>query len=103
MEVDVFMDMEKAPASPLESDFFRCIEKVVLADYPDAITSPFMLSGLSDSRFFRARGVPCYGIIPARLGLIDLACIHGVDERIPVQDVKDGVKFLYDLFVEICT
>jgi acetylornithine deacetylase/succinyl-diaminopimelate desuccinylase-like protein len=103
MDVDVFMDMEKAPASPLESDFLRCIEKVVQSDYPDAITSPFMLSGLSDSRFFRARGVPCYGIIPARLGLMDLARIHGVDERIPVQDVKEGVKFVYDLVVEICT
>ncbi|RJP35394.1 MAG: M20/M25/M40 family metallo-hydrolase [Actinobacteria bacterium] len=103
MEVDVFMDMEKAPASPIEGDFFRSIEKVIHADYPDAVTSPFMLSGLSDSRFFRARGVPCYGIIPARLGIADLARIHGVDERIPVQDVKDGVKFLYDLVVELCT
>lgn len=26
----------------------------------------------------------------------------GDDERIPVQDLKDGVKFLYDLIVEIC-
>jgi acetylornithine deacetylase/succinyl-diaminopimelate desuccinylase-like protein len=102
MEVDVFMDMEKAPASPIDSTHFRAIEEAVLANYPEAITSPFMLSGLSDSRFFRARGVPCYGIIPARLGLMDLARIHGVDERIPVQDVKDGVKFLYDLIENIC-
>ncbi|MBN2025858.1 MAG: M20/M25/M40 family metallo-hydrolase [Actinobacteria bacterium] len=103
MEVDVFMDMEKAPASPIDSDFFRSIEKVILADYPDAVTTPFMLSGLSDSRFFRAKGIPCYGIIPAHLGLMDLARIHGVDERIPVRDVRDGSKFLYDLVVEICT
>jgi len=103
LEVDVFMDMEKAPASPIDSDFFRSIEKVILADYPDAVTTPFMLSGLSDSRFFRAKGIPCYGIIPGHLGLADLARIHGVDERISVQDVKEGPKFLYDLVVEICT
>ena len=102
MEVDVFMDMERAPASPLDGELFRAIEKVVLENYPGAITSPFMLSGLSDSRFFRARGVPCYGIIPARLGIADLTRIHGVDERIAVQDVKDGVKFLYDLVVSLC-
>ena len=103
VEVDVFMDMEKAPASPIDCDLFQAIERVVRADYPGAITSPFMLSGLSDSRFFRARGVPCYGIIPARLGIVDLARIHGVDERIPERDVKDGTKLLYDLIVEICT
>jgi acetylornithine deacetylase/succinyl-diaminopimelate desuccinylase-like protein len=102
MEVDVFMDMERAPASPLDSPYLEAIEKTVLSSYPDAVVSPFMLSGLSDSRFFRARGVPCYGIIPARLGLMDLARIHGVDERIPVQDVKDGVRFLYDLVLAIC-
>ena len=102
MDVDVFMDMEKAPASPVDGPYLRAIEKVICEDYPDAVTSPFMLSGLSDSRFFRAQGVPCYGIIPARLGLLDLARIHGVDERIPVQDVKDGVKFLYDLIAEVC-
>ena len=102
MAVDVFRDMERAPASPLEGLFIAAIERAVRANYPDAVSSPFMLSGLSDSRFFRARGIPCYGIIPARLGLADLTRIHGVDERIAVQDVKDGVKFLYDLIVETC-
>jgi acetylornithine deacetylase/succinyl-diaminopimelate desuccinylase-like protein len=103
MEVDVFMDMEKAPASPIDGELFQAIERVVREDYPGAITAPFMLSGLSDSRFFRARGVPCYGIIPARMSISDLARIHGVDERIPVQDVRDGVKFMYDLIAAVCT
>lgn len=103
IEVDVFMDMERAPASPPHGPYMEAIEKTILSSYPEAVVSPFMLSGLSDSRFFRARGVPCYGIIPARLGLMDLARIHGVDERIPVQDVKDGTKFLYDLVLELCS
>ncbi len=34
---------------------------------------------------------------------MDLARIHGVDERMPIQDVKDGTKFLYDLILELCT
>lgn len=102
MEVEVFMDMERAPASAFDGEFFQAIERVVADDYPGAITSPFMLSGLSDSRFFRDRGVPCYGIIPARVGLADLSRIHGVDERIAVQDVKDGARFIYDLIAAVC-
>jgi acetylornithine deacetylase/succinyl-diaminopimelate desuccinylase-like protein len=103
IEVEVVLNMENAPASPADNKFFRILEKVIQDDYPGCVTSPFMLSGLSDSRFFRARGVPCYGIIPARLGIPDLARIHGVDERIAVQDVRDGVKFLYDVIVSFCT
>ncbi len=101
-KIEVFTDMGRAPASPTQGPCFEAIERAVLANYPDAAVSPFMVSGLSDSRFFRARGVPCYGIIPARLGLADLARIHGVDERIAARDVREGVKFLYDLIVELC-
>ena len=56
---------------------------------------------MSDSRFFRRLGVPVYGIIPARLGFEELATIHGVNEKISVEDVKDGVRFMYAL-VEAC-
>ncbi len=48
MEVDVFMDMERGPASPADGAFIEAIQKVIADDYPDAISSPFMLSGLSD-------------------------------------------------------
>lgn len=103
IEIDTSMDMENAPASPLDSDLFATLRKAIENDYPGAVTTPFMLSGLSDSRFFRSRGVPCYGIIPAHLSLMDLACIHGVNEKIAVLDVKDGAKLMYDIIVAICS
>ncbi len=102
IEIDRFLDMERAPASPSEGEFYRAVEESILACYPGAVVSPFMLSGLSDSRFFRARGVACYGIIPARLGLADLTRVHGSDERIAVKDLRDGVRFLYDLALRVC-
>lgn len=102
LQIDSYQDMEKSPPSPWDGDPYRAVEESILECYPDAVTSPFMLSGLSDSRFFRARGVPCYGIIPARIGLSDLSRIHGADERISVEDVRDGVFFLRDLALRFC-
>jgi acetylornithine deacetylase/succinyl-diaminopimelate desuccinylase-like protein len=96
------MDMEHGPASPLDNDLFLTLRETIENDYPGAVTTPFMLSGLSDSRFFRSRGTPCYGIIPAHLSLMDLACIHGVNEKIAAQDVKDGTKLMYDIIVALC-
>lgn len=102
LQIDSYQDMEKSPPSPWEGEPYRAVEESILECYPDAVASPFMLSGLSDSRFFRARGVPCYGIIPARISLSDLPRVHGADERISVQDVRDGVFFLRDLALRFC-
>ncbi len=102
IEVDTFMDMENGPASPLDNDLFVTLRETIEGNYPGAVTTPFMLSGLSDSRFFRSRGAPCYGIIPAHLSLMDLACIHGVNEKIAARDVKDGTKLMYDIIAAVC-
>lgn len=103
IEVDIFMDVEKGPASPLDNELFATLRATIEEDYPESVTTPFMLSGLSDSRFFRSRGTPCYGIIPAHLSLMDLACIHGVNEKIAARDIKDGTKLLYDIIAAVCT
>lgn len=58
--------------------------------------------GISDSRFFREMGIPCYGLIPVRLGPPDFATIHGVNERVAVMDLKEGTRFLYDLIAALC-
>jgi acetylornithine deacetylase/succinyl-diaminopimelate desuccinylase-like protein len=103
MEIERVKHMGKAPSSPFDGDIYGAIEKAVGEEYPGSLAAPFMLSGLSDSRFFRARGVPCYGIIPARLSLADLPRIHGVDERISVEDVKRGVRFIHAVVTGICS
>jgi len=95
-------DGEPAPSSPMRGGYFDLLEKVIGENYPDAVVSPFIMPGLSDSRFFRGRGVPCYGIIPARVDMEALASIHGVNERIAVEDLKKGVKFIYDLIRAVC-
>lgn len=102
-EVEQHQLMENSPPSPWDGEAYRLLEESIIRRYPGAVVSPFMLSGLSDSRFFRSRGVPCYGIVPARLGFSDLPRVHGADERISVRDVREGVLFLHDLAVSFCS
>jgi acetylornithine deacetylase/succinyl-diaminopimelate desuccinylase-like protein len=33
---------------------------------------------------------------------MDLACIHGVNEKIAAKDVEDGTKLLYDIITAVC-
>jgi len=53
---------------------------------------PAFISGFTDSRYFRARGIPAYGLMPFALDGDDLRTIHGPDERIPIAELDRGVE-----------
>lgn len=80
----------QAPSSPMRGGYFKLLEKVIGDNHPDAVVSPFIMPGLSDSRFFRGRGVPCYGIVPACVDMEAPASIHGVNERIALEGPREG-------------
>jgi len=62
-----------------------------------------MLTGGSDSRFFRDRGVNCYGILPGLFRLEDVDTIHGIDEKISVDNLLVGTEVMTDIVKLLCT
>jgi acetylornithine deacetylase/succinyl-diaminopimelate desuccinylase-like protein len=84
-------------SSPLTHEFFRVITDLARKADPQAVVTPTLLTAASDCRFFRARGIPCYGYQPFTLSGKDYDTIHGNDERISLKNVSDGVQILYDL------
>lgn len=97
VEVELVLGGDRSPASPAEGEGYETLLACIADLYPDAVAAPFLLPGVSDSRFFRRAGVPVYGIIPAFLGLEDLPRVHGVDERISVEELERGVRFLHSV------
>jgi acetylornithine deacetylase/succinyl-diaminopimelate desuccinylase-like protein len=73
------------------------------AEDPHARPVPYMLSGGTDAKQFAKLGIRCFGFSPLRLPA-DLnfgALFHGVDERVPVEGLKFGVRVL-DRFLSNC-
>jgi len=54
-----------APASRLDSDMYRALEKTSAAMYPGATVLPTMSTGATDMAQLRAKGIQSYGIGPA--------------------------------------
>lgn len=77
-----------APASPLRPDVLAAVTKAVHARYPGLPVVPGMSAGATDSMFFRALGVPAYGVGSAFMKSSD-DFAHGLNERVPV-DTIDG-------------
>jgi acetylornithine deacetylase/succinyl-diaminopimelate desuccinylase-like protein len=62
---------------------------------PATTPVPYLLSGVTDARFFARLGIQTYGFMPLDLppGLIET--IHAADERVPVAAVTGGADVLY--------
>lgn len=89
-------------ASPFDSPFVDAIRTVVSRHHPRVYVVPNILSGFTDSHFFRDLGVHCYGFSPFILPDEDLRGIHGNDERISVDNMQRGPKILYEILETLC-
>jgi len=88
--------------SPFDSEHFRLIEKALRSEIPDALVVPYMSTGATDSRFFRDKGIPCYGIMPAVMSNEDLSSVHGYNEKISVDNLEMGARMLVRIVEELC-
>ncbi|MGZ6039137.1 MAG: peptidase dimerization domain-containing protein, partial [Phenylobacterium sp.] len=83
-----------APASPLRPDVLAAVTKAVHARFPGLPVAPGMSAGATDSMFFRALGVPAYGVGGAFMKSSD-DFAHGLNERVPLATI-DGALFQWE-------
>jgi acetylornithine deacetylase/succinyl-diaminopimelate desuccinylase-like protein len=86
-----------APASPLDNAVYGAIRAAAKVMWPDAVITPMMSTGATDSRFFRAKGVPCYGMLPLPVSPEDGDSVHNHNERVAVSSVGEGVKMAWEI------
>ena len=77
-----------SPASPMRADVLDAVTRAVHAQYPGLPVTPFQESGATDSMYFRALGIPSYGVSGM---MVDTGAtfIHGLNERAPLAAI-DG-------------
>lgn len=70
---------------------------------PQGITVPYLMSGGTDNKALHDVGIVGYGFSPLRLpkDLDFFSLFHGVDERVPIEGLKFGVRVLYDFLDNI--
>jgi acetylornithine deacetylase/succinyl-diaminopimelate desuccinylase-like protein len=84
-------------SSPPQGPLWEAVESFVLEEDPDAVLAPVVLAGFTDSHYMReAFGAVAYGFFPMRTMEAELAArlIHSADERVAVDDLELGTRFL---------
>lgn len=85
------------PASPMDNELFQAMVEVGKKLSPEGVTVPLMSTGATDASHLRAKGIPTYGILPFPLDDNDLGRMHGHDERLHLDDLEYGIKYLYEV------
>jgi acetylornithine deacetylase/succinyl-diaminopimelate desuccinylase-like protein len=92
----------RASESAIDTKDFSIINNVSLEHFPDALTVASLLFGASDSRFFRSKGIPCYGVCPMLISMEELNRVHGIDERISEENMIRGTRVFTDIVKRLC-
>jgi len=87
--------------TPYDGPLVDAMHRSVLAEDPDAIVAPYLMSAGTDAKHFRRLGMRSYGFVPLRLpeDLDFTALFHGVDERVPTAALEFGVRVM-DRFLD---
>ncbi|HEX2045986.1 MAG TPA: M20/M25/M40 family metallo-hydrolase [Gaiellaceae bacterium] len=86
--------------SPLGTPLWEAVESFVRAEDEGAALAPVVLPGFTDSHWVReAFGTVAYGFFPQRRMDVETAArlVHSADERVPVDDLELGTRFLIHL------
>ena len=84
--------------SPPDTALWRAIEEAVTRRDATARVLPTLISGFTDSHFFRERGIVAYGWSPFVASVVD-GPAHGSDESIGVESLREAPRLLYEVLV----
>ena len=84
--------------SPIDTDLFRAIEKASHEREPTAFVTTPMETAATDRPTYRKLGITTYGFSPFRIPRPEIQRgMHGNDERLSVENIGYGTRFLYDI------
>jgi acetylornithine deacetylase/succinyl-diaminopimelate desuccinylase-like protein len=85
-----------AVETAFDGELVDAMSAALKAEDDGAVPIPFMMSGGTDAKSFSTLGMRCFGFSPLRLpsDFEFMSLFHGIDERVPVDGLKFGVRVL---------
>ncbi len=98
-----FIHRDVALETTFDGILCEAMTAALLAEDPGATAVPYCMPGGTDGKSFSRLGIRCFGFAPLRLpaDVNFFGMFHGVDERVPVDALRFGVRVL-DGFLDRC-
>ncbi|MCO5995799.1 M20/M25/M40 family metallo-hydrolase [Actinoallomurus rhizosphaericola] len=91
-----FVHHDIAVETEFDGPLVEAMAAALKAHDPHARPVPYCLSGGTDAKSFATLGIRCFGFAPLKLpkNLDFSGMFHGIDERVPVEGLRFGVRVL---------
>jgi acetylornithine deacetylase/succinyl-diaminopimelate desuccinylase-like protein len=96
VEVMLVSKSESLP-STYNTPYFKNITQVVRQAKGKVPVLPFLTTGATDLRYFRALGIPSYGFFPVSLPAAEEYRMHGLNERISVAGLEEANRITEEI------
>ena len=83
--------------SDIAEPSFETLTTTIRQVFPETVVAPSLLIAATDSRHYAGLTESIYRFLPQRLGPGDLSRIHGIDERISIENYEEVIRFYAQL------
>ena len=97
VEVIMEANINPSPVSPTDSMGYELLASTIRGFDDDILVAPNLLIGGTDARYFHAVSPNVYRFIMVRATPDTMNIVHGIDERIAVEDYLTAIRFYYAL------
>jgi carboxypeptidase PM20D1 len=87
--------------STVPENFFYKMKIALQKEYQDSEVISLIFPASNDNNYFRAKGIPTYGILPIFMTPEMMGSLHNVNEKIPIESLESGIRVYDHLIHEI--
>jgi len=81
---------------------FKALVSTIKQVFPDALVAPYLTLATTDVRHYEGLSKNMYRFLPVCLNREDLTRIHGVNERIQIDDYRKAIIFYQAFVLHLC-
>jgi len=96
VKIEVILNFPSA-SSPEKSSLMNAIETLAARHDGKAPVIPTMLTGFTDSHYFRRLGLVAYGFIPLEVTQEQARTVHGANERVSIDNLRRAIERMTSL------
>jgi carboxypeptidase PM20D1 len=93
---------EPSPVAPVDNRAYGIIDRTIREVMGDALVTPNLVQGKTDSIHYRGLTDSCYRFLPQRVPAMELSSLHGFNERISVNNYAEMISFYIRLLHNSC-
>jgi len=90
---------DPSPVADIESPYYLRLARLIREAYPESLVAPYLVLGGTDARRYTNLTANTFRFMPMQLSQEDLHRMHGIDERLSIENCGKMVSF-YIAYIE---